>query len=131
RKYKPISVKVRPVKADLPEDFRIKRNMTGNPLIRLTMENMPQLSPNPPEFTPTGHYMQEQKEIIDKNYAEDFLWEEERKLVHHMMMLQEQAFAWTAEEAGTFREDFFLPVGLRKQYLPGRNARIRAMSGLS
>ena len=104
-KYKPVALKVRPVKADLPEEYRVQRNITGDALA-----DMPELSTHPPEFTPTGRYTQERKEIIDANHAEDFLWEEERKLVHHLMMIQEKAFAWTAEEAGTFRQDFFPPV---------------------
>ena len=31
-------------------------------------------------------------------------------LVHHLMSVQEQGFAWSSAEAGTFREDFFPPV---------------------
>jgi hypothetical protein len=50
KKYKPVAQKVRPVLADLPEKFRINRNIVGNPLA-----DMPALSPTPPPFQPTGH----------------------------------------------------------------------------
>ena len=105
KKYKPVGLKVRPVYAELPEKYRIKREIKGDPL-----ENMPGLSPNPSDFCPTGKYTQERKEIIDKLHPGDFLWPEERKLMHHFMMVQEAGFAWTDEERGSFRHDFFPPV---------------------
>lgn len=71
---------------------------------------MPKLSTNPPEFKPIGRYTAEEKEIIDKVHSDEFLWPEERKLMHHFMMGKEQAFAWTAEERGRFRHDFFPSV---------------------
>ncbi|KAG5321874.1 hypothetical protein C0989_000194, partial [Termitomyces sp. Mn162] len=55
---------------------------------------MPQLDPNPPDFKPTGRYTAECKEIIDQAHGEGFLWPEEMKAVHHLMMLQNEAFAW-------------------------------------
>jgi hypothetical protein len=105
KKYKPVALKTRPIYGELPERFQIKREITGDPL-----EGMPGLSPNPTEFTPTGRYMAERKEIIDKIHAGDFLWLEERKLMHHFMMLQEIAFAWDDSERGSVRHDFFPPV---------------------
>jgi hypothetical protein len=38
------------------------------------------------------------------------LWPEEMKAIHHLLMLQNEAFAWTDSERGTFREDFFPPI---------------------
>ncbi len=105
KKYKPVALKVRPVYGELPEKYRIKREITGNPLA-----DMPGLSTNPGDFSPTGRYTAERKEIIDKIHEGDFLWLEERKLMHHFMMLQEQAFAWDDSERGSFRHDFFPPV---------------------
>ncbi|THV00470.1 hypothetical protein K435DRAFT_657151, partial [Dendrothele bispora CBS 962.96] len=46
-KYKPVAIKVKPIKADLPAEFRIERNIIGDPL-----KDMPELPTNPPEFTP-------------------------------------------------------------------------------
>jgi hypothetical protein len=105
KKYKKVADKVRPVYQDLPEKFRIVRNITGDPLA-----NMPKLSPRPPEFTPTGRYTQERKEAFDKVHEGDFLWPEERKLVHQLVMQQNKGFAWDDSEKGRFRSDFFPPV---------------------
>lgn len=102
RKYKPVAKKVRPILGELPQKFRIIRDIRGDPL-----QDMPKLSTSPAEFVPTGRYSQERKEIIDKIHAEDFLWPEERMLMHHSMMLQEKGFAWDDTERGKFREDFY------------------------
>ncbi|KAJ2931027.1 hypothetical protein H1R20_g6074, partial [Candolleomyces eurysporus] len=70
---------------------------------------MPTLSPTPPEFSPKGRYTQERMEGFDKAH-QDFWWPEERKLMHHLMAEQNEAFAWTETERGKLREDFFKPV---------------------
>ncbi|KIK53491.1 hypothetical protein GYMLUDRAFT_136911, partial [Collybiopsis luxurians FD-317 M1] len=72
RKYKLVAIKVQPVKAKLPEEFRVKREIMSDPL-----KGMPELSPNPPEFEAGSYYLQERKEIIDKMHPEGFLWPEE------------------------------------------------------
>ena len=105
-KYKTVDKKVRPVKTDLPPGERIIRNMTGDPL-----KDMPTLPTSPPEeFVPIGRYTLERKAIIDKLHSEDFLWPQERLLMHELMRLQEKAFAWQADEIGTFKEEFFPPI---------------------
>jgi hypothetical protein len=48
-KYKPVAKKVKPVGATLPKEFRIIRNIQGDPLA-----DLPILSPHPIDFTPTG-----------------------------------------------------------------------------
>ncbi|KAJ3738190.1 hypothetical protein EV360DRAFT_77048, partial [Lentinula raphanica] len=105
RKYKPAALKVRPIKAELPEEFRVRRHIFGDPL-----KELPDLPTHPPEFTLGVRYTQERKWIIDKDHPEGFLTNEERKLVHHLMKVQEMGFAWDQSEGGTFREDFFPPV---------------------
>lgn len=104
KKYKPVALKVRPIIGELPDRFRIIRNIAGDPLA-----NLPILDPNPPAFKPCGRYTQERMEIFDKINA-GFLLEEERKLLHHFMMLHQDAFAWNDTERGHFREDFFPPI---------------------
>jgi hypothetical protein len=42
--------------------------------------------------------MAERKEIIDSLHEGDFLWPEERKLMHELMMVHEKGFAWNDEE---------------------------------
>lgn len=105
RKYKPVARKIRPVIADLPDKFRITRAIVGDPLA-----DMPQLSPNPPPFVPTGRYTSENRAIIDRVHPGDFLWPQERELMHHFMCVQNQGFAWNDSQRGRFREDFFPPV---------------------
>ena len=106
-KYKPVALKTRPVVQELPAEFRIKREIVGDPLAE-----MPKMVPNPPDFTPTGRYTQERKDQFDKVHEGDFLLPEERKLMHHFMMLQSYGFAWDDSERGRFREDFFPPVDM-------------------
>ena len=106
-KYKPVALKVKPVIKELPAEFRIKREIIGDPLAE-----MPELSPNPPDFEPTGRYTQERKEQFEKVHKGDFLLSEERKLMHHFMMQQSYAFAWDDTERGRFREDFFPPIDI-------------------
>ena len=88
KKYKLVDQKVRPVKGTLPEEFRIIRNIIGDPLADIL-----KLDPNPPDFTPTGRYTQEQREHMDHVHDPEFLWPEELKVVHHLLMLQNAAFA--------------------------------------
>jgi hypothetical protein len=90
---------------DLPEQYRIIRNIAGDPL-----EALPTLSTHPPTFKPVGRYTLERKLLIDKAHSEDFLWPVERDLMHHFMSLHENGFAWNDTERGHFREDFFPPV---------------------
>ncbi|ETW82044.1 hypothetical protein HETIRDRAFT_244306, partial [Heterobasidion irregulare TC 32-1] len=69
RKYKPVALKVRPVLADLPDKFRIVRNIRGDPLA-----DLPTLTPNPPPFKPTGRYTSERHDLINQVHSSDFLW---------------------------------------------------------
>jgi hypothetical protein len=105
KKYKPIAQKVRPIIGKLPDKFRIRRNIVGDPLA-----NIPALDPNPPPFQPTGRYMQEHKEKLDKIHDSDFLWDKERDLLHDFMCKQNEGFAWDDTEHGRFRTDFFPPI---------------------
>ena len=105
KKYKPVALKVRPVYAELPDQYRIKREIKGDPLA-----GMPPLNPKPRDFEPMGRYTQERKDEFDKVHGGDFLWTEERKLIHNVMMDFNDAFAWDDSERGHFREDFFPPV---------------------
>jgi hypothetical protein len=105
KKYKPVALKVRPITTDLPERFRILRNITGDPLAML-----PTLPTNPLPFTPSGRYTLERKLFIDEVHSGDFLWPSERDLLHRVMIMHQDAFAWSDSERGHFREEFFPPV---------------------
>lgn len=104
KRYKPVAKKVKPIIGALPNEFRIIRNITGDPL-----RDLPTLLPMPPDFEPTGRYTRERMEALEKVHSE-FLWPEELKLMHHFMMLHEQAFAWDDSERGSFKPEFFPPV---------------------
>ena len=106
KKYKPVALKVKPVIAELPNKFRIVRNILGDPLA-----DMPALDPNPPPFKPTGRYTEERRKVVDKNH-QDFLWPKETQLMHDFMSKQHLAFAWDDLERGCFRPDFFPPIDI-------------------
>jgi hypothetical protein len=103
--YKPIAKKVRPVIGELPEKFCIERKIIGNPL-----DDLLTLNPNPPPFIPSDRYTLERRDQLDKNYPGDFLWPAGRNLMHNFMLAHDSGFAWSEEERGSFRTDFFPPV---------------------
>jgi hypothetical protein len=105
KKYKPVAKKVHPVIGELPEKFCIEHKIIGNPL-----DNLPALNPNPPPFTPTDRYTLEQRDQLNKNHPGNFLWPAERDLMHNFMLAHDSGFAWSEEERGSFRTDFFPPV---------------------
>ncbi|CDO69491.1 hypothetical protein BN946_scf184662.g11 [Trametes cinnabarina] len=102
KKYKPIAKKVRASLENCPEKFCIERNITGDPLA-----TMPELNPNPPEFSPTGCYTVERKEAMDRTHRGDFLWPGEQKLLHNFMCKHNDAFAWSDSEPSCFNPEFF------------------------
>src|ERR1700761_3496236 len=104
KKYKPVGLKVRPVYTELPDKYRIKREIKGDPL-----EGMPALNPWPSKFKPKGRYTLERKNDMESRHA-GFLQPEELKLLHEIVGNHEQAFAWDDDERGSFRHDFFPPV---------------------
>jgi hypothetical protein len=55
-------------------------------------------------------YTEERMQNFDKAHEGDFLWPEERKLLHHFMMEQNQGFAWDDSERGRFKDEFFPPI---------------------
>jgi hypothetical protein len=104
KKYKPIAKKVKPVITSVPNEFCIECNIIGYPL-----EELPTLSQNPPPFVPTGRYTEERMHALQECHG-DFLLPEELKLLHHLMSLQNSAFAWSDTERGSFKTEFFPPV---------------------
>jgi len=88
KKYKLVTLKVKPVLGMLPERFRITREIIGDPL-----KNMPRLPEQPPEFQTKGHYNLDCKEKLNAVHLLGFLWPEERKLMHWLVTEQNEAFA--------------------------------------
>lgn len=96
--------RTKPVATTLPEEFRIERRIPSDPL-----EELPQLPTEPPDFIPGERYTQERKEAMPIN-KDKFLWPEEEKLVHYIMLIHEKAFAWNETEKGKFSDEYFDPV---------------------
>jgi hypothetical protein len=94
KKYKPVALKVHPVITNLPDRFRIIRNIIGDPL-----GNMPLLNPHPPPFTSSPHYNTKRKVIINKNHPGNFLWPEECDLMHDFIQKHKTTFAWNQMNA--------------------------------
>src|SRR5271155_5962521 len=59
KKYKPVARKIKPFIGELPNKFRIIRNIIGDPL-----EHLLSLPTRPPPFSPKGRYTQERKELF-------------------------------------------------------------------
>ena len=68
KKYKLVHLKVKPVIGELPDEFRIVRNIIDNPL-----KDLPTLPTDPPKFKPTRCYTQERRDKFDKAHP-SFLW---------------------------------------------------------
>jgi hypothetical protein len=103
--YKPVTKKVNPQLKELPDKFRITRNIIGDPLTTL-----PELNPKPPPFTPTGQYTAERKQALEKVHSSGFLWDDELALLHDFVCKHHDGFTWDDTEQGRFRTDFFPPV---------------------
>jgi hypothetical protein len=100
-----VAKKVKPIGATLPKEFRIVRNIQGNPLA-----DLPILSLHPIDFVPTSQYDQAGFDIIEKNHPLGFLTKEECCFMHHFMMIHQEGFAWKENQKGSFHKDFFPPV---------------------
>jgi hypothetical protein len=93
-----------PVKTTLPEEYRIVCRAHPNPL-----GDMPVLPFHPPKFSPGKVYTQEQYEAHNAN-PDGFLWPNEERLVHYMIKVQEEMFAWEEIEKGKFKDEYFAPI---------------------
>lgn len=101
RKYRKAEQRVQPIATQLPEEFRIVREITGDPLA-----DLPDLPTDPPPFTPGKRYTQERHDKLKLN-PDGFLTGEEERLAHELVKLQEDALSWSEDERGEFRSDFF------------------------
>jgi hypothetical protein len=102
--YKKVARKVHPIPASLPEDFCNIHCIPEDPLLSLSP-----LPTSPPNFVSGHRLTQDRLDALELNRF-DFLWPEELKLLQHVLWLNELGLAWTEEEKGRFRNDYFLPV---------------------
>jgi hypothetical protein len=107
RKYKPVATKVCPVLGDLPEKFRIEREIIGNPF-----DDLPVLYPDSLPFVTTNLYTLARQHQPHKNYPGSFRWPVDKDLMQYFMLAHALGFTWHEEKRGSFRADFFLLVNL-------------------
>jgi len=106
RPYKSALLKVKPLNAQMPEEYRIVRRRPSDPMLSL-----PKISHQPPDFVPTLYMTEERMSWFGMDQA-DHLWPSERKLFKHILALNEVAFTWTERERRRFRSDYFPPIKL-------------------
>ena len=100
-KYKKVAKKVRPVCKLIPKDIKPQRQFPEDPL-----RNLPSLPFHPPPFKPTARITAERmKELAIEDHEE--LLPEERKLLQHVLCTNEHSIAFSEDERGTFRRDYF------------------------
>jgi hypothetical protein len=123
--YKKVARKVHPILASLPEDFHCVHCIPEDPLLSLLP--LPRL---PPDFTPGIRLMQEWLEALQLN-AHNFLHMEELKLLQHILKLNEAGLAWTEEEKGHFKDDYFSPVKIPTiEHIPWAHRNIPILTGI-
>ena len=100
-KYKKVAQKVRPVKQQIPEDMKTIYKFPEDPL-----KNLPRLPHHPPNFIPSTKVTHERMtELAIETHDE--LRPEEKKLLQHIILLNERSIAFNEQERGTFRSDYF------------------------
>lgn len=100
-KYKKVQHKVHPRSIPMPEDQKPQRRFPEDPL-----KNLPTLPYRPPDFLPSAKITSERMEELAIHKHEE-LWPEERRLLQHVIQLNERSIAFDENERGTFRNDYF------------------------
>ena len=100
-KYKKVDQKIRPVPSYIPGYMKVQRRFPTNPLL-----NLPPLPFYPPKFKPTEKVTMERMTNLAINNNTDLL-PEERKLLQHIIVVNERSVAFNEQERGTFRQDYF------------------------
>lgn len=104
RPYKPAHLKVKPINAPTPEEYRIIRRFPSDPMLSL-----PKVPVSAFAWQPTA-YLTEERMANFKIDSNPDLWPEEKKLYKYIIANNEEAFAWTEQERRRFRDDYFPPV---------------------
>ena len=100
-KYKKVKDKVRPVCKLIPEHQKTRRHFPEDPLT-----NLPPLPFHPPEFIPSSKITAERMADLGID-NHDELWPEERRLLQHVLLVNQRSIAFDEDERGTFRQDYF------------------------
>jgi hypothetical protein len=104
-KYQLVAQKVRSIIKDLPNKFRIEREIISNPL-----DDLPVLYPDSPSSVTTDLYTLARRPQPGTNYPGSFRWPAEKDLMHRVMLAYALGFAWSKGKLGSFRFAFLLPV---------------------
>ena len=100
-KYKKVDKKIRPVSSHIPKEMKVVRQFPENPL-----RNLPPLPFHSPEFQPTTKITAERMATLAIEDNSDLL-PDEKKLLMHILVLNERSIAFNEQERGTFRGDYF------------------------
>jgi len=100
-KYKKVKDKVRPVCRLIPEYQKTQRHIPEDPLA-----NLPSLPFHPPEFIPSSKITAERMTSLGIE-DHDELCPEERRLLQHVLLINQRSIAFDEDERGTFRQDYF------------------------
>lgn len=93
--YKSVDKKANPVPAVLPEQYKVKRRFPEDPLASFTP-----LTPFPVDFVPSARLTDERLATLHI-FDNEFLWPKEQRLAMNIIMFNDEAIAFTAEERGT------------------------------
>ena len=100
-KYKRVDQKVRPISMIMPEEMKSRRHFPNDPL-----QNLPQLPHHPPQFIPTEKVTEERMASLAIEEHDELL-PEEKKLLQHIILLNERSIAFSEDERGTFKDTYF------------------------
>lgn len=103
RKYKPVHRKVRPVPTYMP-------NPSAQKFVPITIPDIDELPVLPPkliDFIPTERLTRERLDNILRTVTPGFLSPSEIDLLVFVLVLRQKALAWTDDERGTFKQEYY------------------------
>ena len=95
-KYKKVDQKIRPIPSLIPRSMKAQRQFPQDPL-----RNLPHLPFHPQDFQPAGKITTERIASMGVDENPNLL-PEEKKLLKHVIALNERSFAFDEHERGTF-----------------------------
>ena len=100
-KYKKVDKKIRPVPMLIPENMKVQRKFPQDPLAKLSI-----LPHHPPIFTPSKRITEERMADLGVDGNTE-LSPEEKKLLQHVLQVNERSIAFDEQERGTFTSEYF------------------------
>lgn len=103
RRYKPVDRKVRPVPTYMPNPIAQQYKRIPDPQI----EPLPTRPPPRSTFVPTERMTRERYDQLLSTVPDGFLSEQELDLLAFIVARRQDAFAWTFQEKGTFKREYY------------------------